>query len=333
MTTPLPQSAWALIPAFLAVADTGSLSAAARALGRSQPSLGRDMQALERLLQAQLFERHARGLNLSETGRAILPQARRMQAAMGALALAAAGRAARLEGTVRITASQFISHLVLPPLLAGIRAAEPRIELELMPSDRSENLLFGAADIAIRMYRPTQLDIVARRLCRVELGAFAARSYLDRAGRPAHAQDLRRHDLVGYDRDDTILRAMRAMGWPAERSDFALRCDDQVACWQLVRGGCGIGFGQLAAGRADPALEQVLPDLAIPPLDLWLAAPRAIRHSPRIRRVWDLLAEGLPRALSAGAAPPAPEPAPEPAPDPAAPPAPEPDIDASGRTG
>ena len=293
MDNPLAQTDWSLIQSFLAVAEAGSLSAAARKLGRSQPTLGRQVQALEDSLGAQLFQRHARGLKLSETGAAMLPMARQMHAAMNAIALAAAGQSQALAGTVRITASVFASHYLLPPILAQIRRAEPSIHLVLDPSDRLENLLFREADIAVRMARPTQMDIVTRHVTSVELGIFATHSYLDRAGRPQTPQQLLEHDLVGFETTDLILRGMRAQGWQIDHGDFAVRCDNQSAYWELVRAGCGIGFSQRAVGRADPLVEELALDSAIPPLEIWLAAHQAMRQTPRIRRVWDLLADGL----------------------------------------
>ena len=284
---------WSLIQSFLAVAETGSLSAAARTLGRSQPTLGRQIQTLEQTLGAQLFDRHARGLKLSDTGNNLLPLAQQMHQAMNEIALAAAGQSQQLEGTVRITASVLTSHYILPSILATIRRAEPAIQLDLIPSDTTENLLFREADIAIRMYRPTQLDIVTRHIADVEMGVFAARSYLDRKGRPQTAKDMLNHDLVGYDSNDLIVNTMRAMGWPITRESFAVRCDNQATYWELVRRGCGIGFSQAGVGRAEPLVEELKFGLEIPKLPIWLAAHQAMRQTPRIRRVWDLLADGL----------------------------------------
>lgn len=293
MERPAPD--WTLIQSFLAVAETGSLTAAAARLGRSQPTLGRHIQALEQDLGAPLFTRHARGQELSETGVQLLPMAREMQVQMNALTLAVSGRSQALSGTVRITASIFASHYYLPPVLARIRTEEPAIELELVPSDSSENLLFRAADIAVRMYRPTQLDIIARHITDLEIGAYAAKSYIARRGRPGTAEELWGHDLVGYDANDLIIRTMRSIGWPAARQSFATRCDNQSTYWQLVRAGCGIGFAVTAAGRDDPLVEEL--DLGItgktPALPVWLAAHPAMRQTPRIARVWDILAEEL----------------------------------------
>jgi DNA-binding transcriptional LysR family regulator len=287
---------WSLVQSFLAVAESGSLSGGARISGLSQPTLGRHVQALEQQMGASLFERHARGLTLSDTGVSLLPMAHQMRNAMNQMSLIAVGQSQKLEGTVRITASVFASHHLLPPVLAEIRMKEPAIELELMPSDGTENLLFREADIAVRMYRPTQLDIVTRHIGNLELGVFAARSYLDRKGYPQNLEDILKFDLVGYDRNDLIVHTMNAMGWRVARDDFAVRCDNQATYWELVRAGCGIGFSQANVGRADPAIVELDFDLDIPPLPVWLATHQAMRQTPRIRRVWDLLADGLKRA-------------------------------------
>nr|WP_321250420.1 LysR family transcriptional regulator [uncultured Ruegeria sp.] len=297
MDKSLTHSDWSLIQSFLSVAETGSLSAAARQLNRSQPTLGRQIQTLEADLGVSLFERHARGLRLSDAGAQLLPMAQQMHAAMNAFNLTAAGQSTQLEGSVRITASVFASHHLLPPILAQIRIQEPSIQLELVATDTSENLLYREADIAVRMYRPEQVDIVSRYLGDVPLCFCAARSYLDRAGRPQTPEDLFRHDLVGFDANEQIITEMRNKGWPANRDNFATRCDLQSAYWELIRAGCGIGFSQVQVAEADPDVEILPLDVEIPVLPVWLAAPQAMRQTPRIRRVWDLLAEGLRASL------------------------------------
>jgi DNA-binding transcriptional LysR family regulator len=288
-----PLTDWSLIQSFLAVAETGSLSAAARQLSRSQPTLGRHIQNLEAALNQRLFERHPRGLQLSQAGTALLPMAREMQTQMYRLSLQAAGQSEDLAGTVRITASVFASHYLLPPILAQIRQAEPGIELELVPTDESENLLYRAADIALRMYRPNQLDVITRHIADLPLGIFAAHSYLKRRGTPRKAEELWNHDLVGYDSNDLILTTMRSMGWQVDRSAFAMRCDNQATYWQLVRAGCGIGFCQCDVARADDSVAELDLGIEIPPLPVWLTTHSAMRETPRIRRVWSLLADAL----------------------------------------
>ena len=279
--------------AFLAVAETGSLSAAARALGSSQPTLGRQIKTLETQLGADLFLRQARGLALSETGAALIAPAQAMRAAAGQIALTAAGRTERLEGTVRITASVAMAMYHLPPIIAKIRVAEPHIAIELAPSDATTNLLYREADIAVRMYRPTQLDLVTQHLGDEELSVFAAHSYLARRGEPISMDQLADHDFVGYDRNNDIVEGFRAAGVLIGRDFFRTRCDDNVVYWELVRAGCGIGFAQAVVGRADPMVRELPFGQMVPKLEMWLTAHQAMRQTPRIRRVWDLLAEGL----------------------------------------
>lgn len=291
---------WSQVQVFLAVADHGSLSGAARALGTSQPTVGRQIHAMETATGAALFDRQPRGMSLTEAGVALLEPARAMAEAARELSLRAAGAGTETAGTVRITASVACSHRILPPILARIRREEPGISLELVASDTTENLLFREADIAVRMYRPRQMDVVTRHIGDLPLGLFGARRYLDRAGRPARLGDLLSHQFVGYDRNEDIIRGFRAAGFAVDRDFFATRCDHQTVYWELVRAGCGLGFSQLHAVRDDPDIERVLPDLALPALEVWLTTHAAMRRTPRIRRVWDMLAEGLGDACRPG---------------------------------
>ena len=285
---------WTLIRSLLAVADHGSLSAAARATGLSQPTLGRHVAEAQTALGLSLFTRAPQGLRPTEAMQALLPAARVMAEAAQTLALAAAGREQRLSGTVRLTASRIVSAHVLPPILAQLRLAEPQIEVELVPSDTVENLLYREADIALRMVRPQQADIVARHLADLPMGLYAARSFLDRVGRPTASEDLLRLDFVGFDRSDMILRLMEQLGVPRKRSDFPIRCDDQLVYWDLVRAGLGVGGMQHLVGDADPLVERVADgQVPLPPLPLWIAAAPGLRQTPRIARVWDFLCEAL----------------------------------------
>lgn len=293
MTEPLD---WTLLQSFAAVAESGSLSAAARRLGQSQPTLGRHIRALETALGVELFTRGPKGLIPTEAARGLIGPAEQMREAAARLRLAAEGQDAGLAGTVRVTASTVVSHFILPPMLAAIRAAHPEVQIELVPSDSSENLLFREADIALRMYRPVQLDLVAAHVVDLPVGLYATSAYLDRVGRPKSETEAMALDFVGFDANDTILRVMREAGLEVTREFFGLRCDDQAAYWQLVRAGCGIGGMQVAVGDAEPGMERVLEGMTLPALPVWLAAPAALRHNPRIRLVWDRLAEGL-RAL------------------------------------
>lgn len=289
---------WALVQSFLAVAETGTLSAAARLLDASQPTLGRQIKAIEKQLGEELFVRRARGLELTEAGERLVPAARDVRDAINRISLIAAGQQQSLSGTVRITASELVSHTHLPAILADICTAEPQIELELVPSDSSENLLFREADIAIRMYQPEQLDLVARQLGYLEIGAFAATRYLEKYGRPKTIEAFAEHQFVGYDRNEQIIAGMRLAGFDIDRHFFHTRCDNQIVYWELVRQGCGIGFSQKSIADNDPLVEQIALDFPIAPLPVWLTAHKVMQSTPRIKRVWNLLRDGLQQVLS-----------------------------------
>jgi DNA-binding transcriptional LysR family regulator len=216
-----------------------------------------------------------------------------MREAAHEIELHAAGKRESLEGTVRITASVVFSVHLLPRMVAQIRASEPSIALELLASDESSNLHFREADIAIRMYRPAQLDLVTQHLGDLTLGVFAAKSYAAHRNLPKTPEELLNHDIVGFDRDPRIIEGFAQNGFHVSRNWFKVRVDNQVANWELVRAGCGIGFGQNVIGRSDPALVEVPLELGLPRLPIWLTVHEAVRQAPRVRRVWDLLAEQL----------------------------------------
>jgi len=298
MARSTPSLDWSLVQAFLAVAEHGSLSAAARVLGSSQPTVGRQIHAMEEQLGAELFQRHDKGLTLTETGDAMLPPARAMRQAIHDIELRAAGTAETLEGAVRITSSVVVGTEHLPPILARIRREEPRIELELHVSDETSNLHFREADIAVRLYRPTQLDLVTQHLGDLRFAAFAAKSYVEHRGVPRRPEDLLAHDVIGMDRETAILEGFRQAGFPVEREWFKVRADNPNAYWALVRAGAGIGFGQVLVGARDPGLVEIPLGLDLPKLSVWLTAHEAVRHAPRVARVWELLAQGLREVLA-----------------------------------
>lgn len=174
--------------------------------------------------------------------------------------------------------------------IARLRAAEPGIEIELVPSDSTESPLFREADIALRMYRPTQNDVVTRHLADLAMALYGAKPLLDQLGRPSDMEDLQRFPLIGMDRSDLMLRPLAHMGLTLRREDFPVRCDDQLVYWNLVRAGCGLGGAQCVIGDADPEVERVAPFLHLPALPVWLTAPEVLRQNPRVRRVMDQLA-------------------------------------------
>lgn len=290
---------WALVRSFIAVLDAGSLTAAARRTGMHQPTLSRHVAELEAQLQVPLFERTGRGVVPTAAARAIADDARRMQAGAQSLAFVLAGRRAATTGTVRITTSRVAATWLLPSVLARLQAEEPGIDVELVGSDAISNLLRREADIAVRMVRPEQGSLVARRMGAIPIVACAHRRYLRDAPPLRVPADLLAHRLIGFDRDETVLRGFAAMGLPMRREQFALRTDDQVAYLQLVAAGAGVGFAAGYTLAQLPGVERVLPALTIPPLPCWLAVHREIRGNPVVARAWRFLVDALPAALAA----------------------------------
>lgn len=294
----MPEPDWSLWRSFGAVVEQGSLSAAARALGLSQPTLGRHIEALERELEVTLFERTLTGLKPSETALRLYEPVVTARAALAEASLVAEGSSAALTGAVRITSSTVTCAYVLPPILAEIRQAFPQIAIEVVPTDTVENLLLRESDIAVRMFRPTQLELIARHLGDVSIVACAHQSYVARRGRPERIDQLTQHDLVGFDRSDLLIAGARMMGYDLKRSDFMTRTDSQTNNWELVKAGLGIGFAQQGLVEATPGMVRLLAGFNPPPLEVWLTTHRELFTSRRIRAIYDRLGDGLTRYLA-----------------------------------
>jgi len=286
---------WDLYRSFLAVLDEGSLSGAARALGLTQPTLGRQIAALEQALGLALFTRSQSGLLPTEAALALRGHAEAIRNTAAALARMAGGLGAEVRGAVRISASEVIGIEVLPPILAALRQAHPQLELELVLSSRLQDLVHREADIAVRMVAPRQDVLMASRVGEVPLGLVAREDYLQRRGVPKRIADLGRHDIIGFDTETPFLRTARARFARWERTQFALRCDSDLAQLALIRAGAGIGICQLAVARRDPQLVHVLPKVFEFPLSTWVAMHSDLRDSPRCRVVFEGLVQGLRR--------------------------------------
>ncbi len=287
------QPDWALWRSFAAVVAEGSLSAAARSVGSSQPTLGRHIEALEGELGVTLFERTSGGLKPTDAALKLYEPVKAAQLALAEAAMLAAGADASPSGTVRITASEVSGHFILPALLVQLRDEFPDIALELVPSDSPENLLLREADIAVRMFRPTQLELIARKIAETPIVCCASASYIQRRGAPQRIEDLTSHDLVGFDRSDTIITAARGLGFTLERSHFTVRTDSQTGMWELLKAGAGVGFAQLNLVRATPGMVHLLPGLIGGSLEVWLTTHRELSTSRRIRLIYDRLGELL----------------------------------------
>jgi DNA-binding transcriptional LysR family regulator len=286
---------WNLIRSFLAVARGGSLSAAARALQSTQPTVGRHINELESGLDVILFQRGRDGFALTEKGLTLYERAEPMEDSATAFIRLAAGSANKIAGTVRITASEVVAAFVLPQILAELAIAEPDIEIELVGSNLLGNLLARDADIAVRMVRPVQNDLVVRHVAELPLAVCASKSYLDRYGRPRAPNDLTQHRLIGWDRSDEIIKGFVQFGVAVDRHAFHFRCDNQIVLWEAVKAGLGIGFAQKPLVVRNADVEQVLHALPLPSLPMWLTIHEDLRTSARVRRVLDFLYPALKR--------------------------------------
>lgn len=284
---------WTLLRSFLAVVENGSLSGAATRSATTQPTLSRHIRELEAALGVTLFTRSVRGLDPTDAALGLIDDVRAMGAAAQALALKAQGRSQQLSGTVRITASVIVANLLLPSILVAFREAEPSIQIEIVASDLTQNLLRRDADIAIRMVDPTQGALVARKLGKAPLGLFGSQSYLDRRGRPQTIDDVLQHEVLGLDRSEAVIKVYAAHGRPLDREAFSIRCDDQMVYWNLLLAGNGIGFAQTLLAARHPELERVDIGIHLPAMPVWLVMHEDVRSNPRIRRVADFMSEAL----------------------------------------
>jgi DNA-binding transcriptional LysR family regulator len=288
-----PTIAWELYRSFLAVLDEGSLSGAARALGVAQPTVGRHVAALEKALGIALFTRSQLGLMATEAGLSLRIYAESMQSTAAALERAAASQGTGVRGTVRITASDIIGVEVLPPIITRLHEQHPDLAVELVLTDRLQDLLRREADIAVRMLRPRQELLVARRVGEIEVGLHAHKRYLARHGTPRNIADLAKHSLIGFDQVTAFVRsAGKALpGW--RREAFAMRTDNNLAQLALIRSGAGIGACQTAIARRDDAIVRILPKQFSLPLETWITMHEDLRNSPRCRVTFDALVKGL----------------------------------------
>jgi len=283
---------WSLYRSFLAILQAGSLSAAARALGLTQPTLARHVAALEEAVGLTLFTRSQQGLAPTEAALELKPYAEQLAATTAAMLRAASGQGQGIKGSVRVSASEIIGSQVLPAIFAGMRATHPALEIELVLSNAVENLLRRDADIAVRMVEPVHEALVVKRIGRVTVGLHAHRDYLARAGTPRTLEVLQKHSVIGFDRETPAIRAIRARLPGLEAVHFALRTDSDIAHLMAIKAGFGIGLCQTALARQDPNLVRVLPSVGLQ-LGVWLAMHENLRSTPRCRAVFDGLAAGL----------------------------------------
>jgi len=290
---------WNQARAFLATAEEGSLSAAARALGLTQPTLSRQVAALEEDLGITLFERIGRSLSLTQSGQDLLGHFRSMGEAANRISLASSGRAQAVEGRVTITATDLMATYHLPPVVKKLRREAPGIEIEVNTSNDLRDLLRREADIAIRHVRPEQPDLIAKLITEASAHFYAAPDFLDAAGRPQNANELAKLDVIGVDhRADRLVTELNARGVPLSRLNVKATTASGTVLLEFVKQGLGVSVLPDEIGGASPQLEKVLPDFDPILFPVWLVTHRELHTSRRIRIVFDSLAQELASRIS-----------------------------------
>jgi DNA-binding transcriptional LysR family regulator len=279
---------WDNIQTFLAVFRAGRLSLAARELGVSEATARRRLDDLEALGVGPLFERTSGGLSPTTTATKLAQLAGRMESELLAVAHGGTGARREIVGEVRVTADELIALEVLPPLFSDLSRLHPHLVLKLGVTAEREDLLLGEADIAIRLFRPTQKSLVARQIPGGRLGLFAHRHYLARAGTPRSLEDLSAHDLVGAAQERSSVTGFEALGLSPAATNIGLRIDSPLGQMRAVRGGLGIGVGLAQVASRDPDLVRVLPEVGAD-VTIWVSVHEDQRDVPRVRAVFDAI--------------------------------------------
>ncbi|HWT60064.1 MAG TPA: LysR family transcriptional regulator [Rhizobium sp.] len=288
----MSELSWDLYRSFLTVLQQGSLSAAARELGLSQPTVGRHVDALEEAIGAELFTRSPNGLLPTDTALALKPHAETLAATTAALLRTASGQRESVAGAVRVSASEVVGVEILPRILGPLQETYPKLQIELSASDTIEDLLSREADIAVRMAEPRQDALIVRRIGDLPVGFHAHRRYIERHGMPETIADLARHRLIGFDRQTAYIRLMISR-YSMPDIDFVFRSDSNLAQLSAIRAGVGIGICQTGLARENPDLIHILPEAFNIPLGTWVAMHESLKTSPRCRATFDALVKGL----------------------------------------
>lgn len=284
---------WNRARAFLVTAEEGSLSAAARALGMTQPTLGRQVSALEAELGVALFERGNRGLELTPSGLELLEHVRKMGDAASGFSLSAKGRSDSVEGDICISATEAMAVYQLPAVIRELRCAYPGINVEVIATNSTSDLKRREADIAIRAFQPTQPELIARRLCSVKAHLYASPVYLSSIGGVSVVEDLKAAKIIGFDAEHSLMKELNKQGCELSIDNFPVTTESHIVHWEMVKQGVGIGIMVEQVGDAEPNVVRVLPDLKPYKGGLWLVAHRELRTNRRVRAVFDFLVDAL----------------------------------------
>lgn len=278
---------------FLAVARAGTLSQAGQQLGISQPTVGRRIAALERALDARLFDRVGRQMIVTPGGSAVQQEAEAMERAAASVGLRTLGIDRRPAGTVRLSVTEGLASTWITPRLAPLLKHYPGLKLEIATDRIAANLSKREADIAIRFFRPTQSNLLIRRFGDLRYGLFASRAYLKTCGTPRAPTDLVAHRLIGFEEERRDWPEMAFLYRHGLAECFVYRSNSAIA--QLAAAEAGLGIAPLPIYLARPrkSLTRIMEPIDLPSRQIWLAVHKDIRETARVAALWDFLAETL----------------------------------------
>jgi DNA-binding transcriptional LysR family regulator len=284
---------WNHARAFLLTAEEGSLSAAGRALKMTQPTVGRQVAALEQELDIILFDRVGKKLVLTPIGLELVDYVRQMSDAASRVSIGASGQSQKLDGEVCISAIDSIAALCLPPIIQKLRECYPSIKIKVISSNELSNLNQREADIAIRNIQPTHPDLIAKKICDAGARLYGSKKYLDKLGRPITIKKLNKAEFSGFNRSDEMISSLNRFGLTVTQENFSVISENHLVQWENTKLGITLGMMIEAVGDKEPLVERVLPTSKVITFPIWLVAHKQLKSSKRIRAVFDMLSESL----------------------------------------
>lgn len=284
---------WDKMKSFHAAAEAGSLTAAGERLGISQSAVSRQIAALEDGLGVSLFQRHARGLVLTEAGLTLHRSTSEMAIAAAGAVSALRDQSETPQGDLVVTAPVAFGSTWLVPRLGNFATRHPEIHLDLRLMDQEIDLLKLEAECSIRLWAADKADLIQRRLARVETSLYASPDYLETAGTPRTPQDLDNHRIIAYGPENSPLGdvnwAQRAGRDDKPPRKASLTVNNVFAMLRAVDAGLGIADVPDYMASAIPSLVKILPDLEGPSFDLYFIYPSDLRTSRRVAAFRDFL--------------------------------------------
>ena len=291
---PLQTTSWDWIKSFVAVAEHGSVLAAAQYLKTNPATVSRQIAALEKSLGIELFVRSRQGMQPTLHAVQFLEPARAMHSAMHRLSLGAIAKDEQVQGVVRISVSVSMAHFVLPDLLRVLRSQYSSIHFEITATDSVSNLSQREADIAIRLIRPEQQDLIAKRVGYLSIGLYASQRYLSMRGIPKmELGSLMQHDFIDVAPHHPVREGFSKAGFAQLAERFVCITTDHANAWHMLRAGIGIGRGLSILAERDTQIISVLPEASVPKFPVWLVTHPALKTQPRLRLVVDYLTQAL----------------------------------------